>query len=344
MNKIGLLLLPVLAFIAQPLLSFAQEVDPSEVFLKAYMTSQQAEKLERDNLFKPALAKFRFAGSMLEELKRTHGDWQPAIVDYRSRKIAEAILRVESKIATQTDLAASAEPSPAESEAPLPGPPEPSVEVGVSRPRTNSADVQAAIQDATKELRTRVEGLEAELKKSQQQISTAQKEKSEISGKLQSTNAELEKAKSELVKSSKAEKEVRDQLLAAQESLQVIQSSGAGDRKGRPRSPERDHATEESAGRGRSRSERGGERERGRQQQTARRPQGGRECDGGTRYDAARTRRRPARSENRGRGAGPRPGAGGGKQRSAKETRRGRDHRARDQRRSTQESPGAASV
>ena len=71
MNKLGLLLLPALALIAQPLPSIAQEVDPSEVFLKAYMTAQQAEKLEHDNQFKPALSKFRFAGSLLEELKRT---------------------------------------------------------------------------------------------------------------------------------------------------------------------------------------------------------------------------------------------------------------------------------
>ena len=82
MNKIGLLLLPVLALFALPLGSFAQEVDPSEAFLKAYMTAQQAEKLERENQFKPALAKFRFAGSMLEELKKNNGDWQPAIVEY----------------------------------------------------------------------------------------------------------------------------------------------------------------------------------------------------------------------------------------------------------------------
>ena len=231
MNKIGLLLLPVFALIAQPLLSFAQEVDPSEVFLKAYMTAQQAEKLERDNQFKPALAKFRFAGSMLEELKRSHGDWQPAIVDYRGRKIAEAILRVQSKIATQTDLAASAQPSAEESEAPLPGPAEPSVEVGASRPRPQTADVQAAIESATKELRARVESLETELKKSQQEISTARKEKSEISGKLQATNAELDQAKSELEKASKSQSEIRDQLAAAQESLQVIQSTGAGDQK-----------------------------------------------------------------------------------------------------------------
>ncbi len=110
-------------------------------------------------------------------------------------------------------------------------PSEPSVELGAQPRSAKSADVQAAIRDATKELRARVDALEAELKKSQKEISTAQKEKSEISGKLQETNAELEKAKSELAKTSKAEKEVRDQLLAAQESLQVIQSSGTGDQK-----------------------------------------------------------------------------------------------------------------
>jgi tetratricopeptide (TPR) repeat protein len=231
MNKLGLLLLPALALIAQPLPSIAQEVDPSEAFLKAYMTAQQAEKLEHDNQFKPALSKFRFAGSLLEELKRTHGDWQPAIVDYRGRKIAEAILRVQSKIATETDLAASAEPSAAHGEVFPPGPAEPSVEVGAALPRTQTANVQAAIETATKELRARVENLEAELKKSQQEISTARKEKSEISGKLQATSTELEQAKSELEKASKAEGEVRDQLVAAQESLQVIQSTGAGDQK-----------------------------------------------------------------------------------------------------------------
>jgi Flp pilus assembly protein TadD len=234
MNKIGLLLLPVFAFFALPLASFAQEVDPSEVFLKAYMTAQLAEKMERENQLKPALAKFRFAGSMLEELKKNNGDWQPAIVDYRSRKVGEAILRVQSKIDTQTDLAATAQPPPAESEeTALPNvvPSGPSVEVGPGPSRPKPVDLQAAIQDATKELRARVEALETELKKSQKEISTAQKEKSEISGKLQQTNAELEQAKGDLAKKSQAEKEVRDQLLAAQESLQVIQSSGAGDQK-----------------------------------------------------------------------------------------------------------------
>src|SRR5438270_11693788 len=41
----------------------AQSDDPSETFLKAYMTAQQGEKLERDNQFGPAPAKYRLAGS-----------------------------------------------------------------------------------------------------------------------------------------------------------------------------------------------------------------------------------------------------------------------------------------
>jgi tetratricopeptide (TPR) repeat protein len=234
MNKIGLLLLPVLTFLAQPLSVLAQEGDPSEIFLKAYMTAQQGEKLERENQLKPALSKFRFAGSMLEELKKNHGDWQPAIVDYRGRKIGEAILRVQSKIETQKDLAETAAPTGSETETPVPPkvvPAEPSVELGTQPRPSKSVDVQAAIQNATKELRARVDTLEAELQKSQSEISTAQQEKSEIAGKLQETSAELEQAKGDLARTSKAEREARDQLLAAQESLQVIQSSGAGDQK-----------------------------------------------------------------------------------------------------------------
>src|SRR5437773_10571711 len=103
MRKIGLVLFAGL--LAASVQLRAQSDDPSEIFLKAYMTAQQGEKLERDNQFTRALAKYRLAGSLLEELKKTHSDWQPAIVEYRSRKVSESILRVQSKSGTQQDLA-----------------------------------------------------------------------------------------------------------------------------------------------------------------------------------------------------------------------------------------------
>src|SRR5438874_3001120 len=109
MKKIGSILLVALAFcLAAPALT-AQSDDPSETFLKAYMTSQQGEKLEHENQFKAALVKYRFAGTLLEQLRKAHPDWQPPIVEYRSRKVSEGILRVQDKAGTQESVAGSVE-------------------------------------------------------------------------------------------------------------------------------------------------------------------------------------------------------------------------------------------
>jgi len=107
MKRIGLLsVVSVLILLAAGQVR-AQQDDPSETFLKAYLTAQQAEKLERENHFKTALAKYRFAGSLIEELRKSRPDWQPAIVEYRGRKISEGILRIQDKAATQNELATS---------------------------------------------------------------------------------------------------------------------------------------------------------------------------------------------------------------------------------------------
>src|SRR6478672_3215724 len=133
MKKIGLILLAGFCLALVPARLAAQADDPSEVFLKAYMTSQQGEKLEHDNQLQAALAKFRFAGSLLEQLKKSRGDWQTAIVDYRSRRISENIVRVQGKLGNQKDLAAASSPPPAASNPPMlptkPGPPDSSMEV-----------------------------------------------------------------------------------------------------------------------------------------------------------------------------------------------------------------------
>ena len=61
----------------------AEASDPSEVFLKAFTSVQQGEKLEADNKLRPALAKYRFAASLLEQLTQTNPNWQALIVRYR---------------------------------------------------------------------------------------------------------------------------------------------------------------------------------------------------------------------------------------------------------------------
>jgi len=234
MNRIGSILFIGFFFLA--LNQFAgQRDDPSETFLKAYMTAQQGEKFEHDNQFKTALAKYRFAGSLIEELRKSHADWQPAIVEYRGRKISEAILRIQGKVSTQNDLTAGGNRLP-EAVPALPqggGPSGAGVEVMTSRateatPRSPS---DATIKETTRKLRDNLDQLQAALEKSQSDLETARKEKELVSARLQQSNSKLEKAQSEIEKSKKAEEQVRDQLAQARESLRTLQSSRESDTK-----------------------------------------------------------------------------------------------------------------
>jgi Flp pilus assembly protein TadD/predicted nucleic acid-binding Zn-ribbon protein len=253
MKKIGLILLAVFSFALAPAAPAAPADDPSEVFLKAYMTSQQGEKLEHDNQLQAALSKFRFAGSLLEELKKTHADWQSAIVDYRSRKISENIVRVQGKLGNQKDLAATSNPPPAPSNPPSlptkPGPPDSTVDTSrppvvqnrtpappapvpapASEPSASVAS-DAVIKEATKKLQDKVDQLQAELEKSRNQYDAVAKEKDSLNGKLQETNSKLELAQKEIEKTKGAEQEARSRLAQAEDSLKKIAGSDKQDSK-----------------------------------------------------------------------------------------------------------------
>src|SRR6266478_6451691 len=182
-----ILLASLVLWTASPALR-AQADDPSETVLKAYMTSQQGEKLEHENQFAAALAKYRFAGTLLEQLHKAHPDWQPAIVEYRGRKVSESILRVQDKAGTKESLAASSQPAAETAAAPPQNPPPavqiPKEKVAVSQPPAPapkpapvSTPNEVAIEQATKKLRDRVDQLEAELQKSRTVMSTAENEK-----------------------------------------------------------------------------------------------------------------------------------------------------------------------
>ena len=208
-------------FFAATMLAVAQQDDPSEIFLKAYLSAQQGEKLERQDRFKTALAKYRFAGSLIEELRKSHAQWQPAVVEYRGRKISEAILRLQERITRQTQLNASASPlpdiAPAAPESDAWSEPGPEALAPQPRETVSERSRDTSVKVATKNLRDKVAELQAALDKTRGDLETARKEKDVVDTRLNETNSKLERAQNDLDEAKKSERQTRDQLAQLQE-------------------------------------------------------------------------------------------------------------------------------
>ncbi len=227
-------LLAAVFFIGARMLAVAQQDDPSEIFLKAYLSAQQGEKLERQDRFKTALAKYRFAGSLIEELRKSHAQWQPAVVEYRGRKISEAILRLQERITRQTQLNASAGPlpdiAPAAPESNAWSEPGPEALASQPSESVNERPRDTAIKGATKSLRDKVAELQAALDKTRGDLETARKEKEVVDTRLNETNSKLERAQNDLDEAKKAESQTRDQLAQVQEAKASVTAGGNGDK------------------------------------------------------------------------------------------------------------------
>ncbi len=229
MRRVGSALLVLFFFFLASDLLVGQQDDPSEIFLKAYLSAQQGEKLEHENRFKTALAKFRFAGSLIEELRRSQPDWQPAIVEYRGRKIGEGILRVQERISRHNELSAAASPLPEV----VPSLPEneawsePGPEVVAPQGLDTISQVSSggAIEEATKRLRRKVDQLQAALEKSGSDLETARKERASVNTHLEETSSKLENAQKEIGTLKESERQARDQLAQTQASFKALQSS-----------------------------------------------------------------------------------------------------------------------
>src|SRR6266487_3980348 len=221
-RRCGSVLLAGLFFLLLTVPLSAQVDDPSDIFLKAYLSAQQGEKLEHENRVKGALAKYRFAGSLIEELRRSHLDWQPAIVEYRGRKIGEGILRVQDRISRHNELNAAARPLPEvvpslpENEAWSEPGPEVVAPQGLDTISQGASD--GAIDEATRRLRRKIDQLQTALEKSHSDLGTARKEKETVSARLEETRSKLENAQKEIVTLKESERQVRNQLAQAQAS------------------------------------------------------------------------------------------------------------------------------
>jgi phage shock protein A len=208
----------------------AQQDDPSEIFVKAYLSAQEAEKLEREDRLKSALAKYRFAGSLIDELRKGHAQWQPAIVEYRGRKIGEGILRVQQRISRQDELGAASkslpEIAPASPESDSWSEPGPEVVTPqlVDKTATHFS-AEEVTREATKRLREKINQLQAALETSRSDLEIARKENETVSARLKEATSRLKEAENQIKSATDSETRTREQLARAQDSIRTLQVS-----------------------------------------------------------------------------------------------------------------------
>jgi Tfp pilus assembly protein PilF len=166
---------------------------------------------------------------LIEELRKSQAQWQPAVVEYRGRKISEAILRLQERITRQTQLNASASPlpdiAPAAPESDAWSEPGPEALAPQPRETVSERSRDTSVKVATKNLRDKVTELQAALEKTRGDLETARKEKDVVDTRLKETNSKLERAQNDLDEAKKSEHQTGDQFAQLQGSVKASQGS-----------------------------------------------------------------------------------------------------------------------
>lgn len=257
-SRFSLLLVALcLALLPGILPAQADADDPSEQFLKAFTSVQQGEKLERDGKFKAAVAKFRFAASLLEQIAQRNPNWQPLIVNYRTRKTAEAIVRAEQRM--QFEKPDPGAPSEATNPPPTIAapPPTPPPTVPFTRPSrvipsgdgtdplpTNEPEMPASVRRvpppgggsttlplpaaqapetlsrSAQDAKSRLDKLQKDLEENRKQLAAAKEQRDKLENELNASRAEAKKEKKRADSAAAEATDLETQLKKAKDIAQ----------------------------------------------------------------------------------------------------------------------------
>lgn len=208
----------------------AQSTDPGDLFVSAYMAVQAGEKAEQAGNFKEATSKFRYAAQVLDQISERHPSWQPSIIDYRKKRTAEALTRMQDKIGRVGGGKGEAPPAvaPAPGRSILPGLPDdilpstPAAQPRRTTPDARSIEPELPVSTPAKELEQRMDKLQKELEKVRAAAAQAEKEKADLATQLQQATAAREAA-------DKKQAALAQRSAAAEEALKKAKDSGQTD-------------------------------------------------------------------------------------------------------------------
>ncbi|HEY5893332.1 MAG TPA: tetratricopeptide repeat protein [Chthoniobacterales bacterium] len=211
-----------LAFTSQVL---AAGQDPSDLFLKAYMAIQTAEKLETNGKTTEALKQYKFAGGVLDQIRSNSPNWQPLVIEYRSKKTSQKIADLQAQTRRDNDFNATPGPGiiepdlPTDTLPPVPGDLSPAASVESND--TAAADSYTPTRPSGSEL----EELRRQLSESRLEIARLRQQNQTLTRKNDQGARNLQQALQRADQNRIQVAELRSQLAQAEDRFQASSSN-----------------------------------------------------------------------------------------------------------------------
>jgi len=210
--KVPVLRIPVIiAAICLYGIATAYSQDPGTIYLEAYLQVEDAEKLEQGGNFAAALRKFNDAKSILDNIAREHRGWRPEVLNYRRRKVNEAINRCRKNLPTEK----------IDNQVPgLPNDLSPKINNQASLLERRDATIKQ-LELARKKLQENLQKTQLDYKKAVKDLQTSQGAQASLMNELKDAQEKLDSEKLD----SAAEKKLKVEIAHLQNDIALVNES-----------------------------------------------------------------------------------------------------------------------
>ena len=210
--KVPVLRIPVIiAAICLYGIASAYSQDPGTIYLEAYLQVEDAEKLEQSGNFAAALRKFNDAKSILDNIAREHRGWRPEVLNYRRRKVNEAINRCRKNLPSEK----------IDNQVPgLPNDLSPKINNQASLLERRDATIKQ-LELARKKLQENLQKTQLDYKKAVKDLQTSQGAQASLMNELKDAQEKLDSEKLD----SAAEKKLKTEIAHLQNDIALVNES-----------------------------------------------------------------------------------------------------------------------
>ena len=189
----------------------AYSQDPGTIYLEAYLQVEDAEKLEQSGNFAAALRKFNDAKSILDNIAREHRGWRPEVLNYRRRKVNEAINRCRKNLPSEK----------IDNQVPgLPNDLSPKINNQASLLERRDATIKQ-LELARKKLQENLQKTQLDYKKAVKDLQTSQGAQASLMNELKDAQEKLDSEKLD----SAAEKKLKVEIAHLQNDIALVNES-----------------------------------------------------------------------------------------------------------------------